>query len=114
MGINHCLIDIPVGPTAKVNKQEDAERIAQHFKNIGASLGIKTEVAITKAEQPIGNGIGAVLQVREVLRVLQQHELRASDLEEKALDLAAQLLVLCGKNENYEEAYMHAKETLQN
>lgn len=114
MGINHCLIDIPIGPTAKVNKQEDAERIAQHFKNIGTSLGIKTEVAITKAEQPIGNGIGAVLQVREVLRVLQQHELRASDLEEKALDLAAQLLVLCGKNEKYEEAYRLAKETLQN
>ena len=45
--------------------------------------------------------------------MLQQHELRASDLEEKALDLAAQLLVLCGKNENYEEAYRLAKETLQ-
>ena len=113
MGINHCLIDIPVGPTAKVNNQEDAERIAQHFKNIGTSLGIKTEVAITKAEQPIGNGIGAVLQVREVLRVLQQHALRASDLEGKALDLAAQLLVLCGRNESYEEAYRLAKETLQ-
>jgi thymidine phosphorylase len=35
------------------------------------------------------------LQVREVLRILQQHPERAMDLEEKALDLAAQLLVLC-------------------
>jgi thymidine phosphorylase len=35
------------------------------------------------------------LQVREVLRVLQQHPDRAFDLEQKALDLAAQLLVLC-------------------
>jgi thymidine phosphorylase len=35
------------------------------------------------------------LQVREVLRVLQQSPLREKDLEEKALDLAAQLLVLC-------------------
>ena len=59
------------------------------------ALGIKTEATITKAEQPIGNGVGAVLQVREVLRIVQQHPLRANDLEEKALDLSAQLLVLC-------------------
>ena len=52
--------------------------------------------------------------MREVLRILQQHELRASDLEEKVLDLAAQLLVLCGKDENYEKAYTLAKKTLQN
>lgn len=114
MGINHCLIDIPVGPTAKVTNQEDAERIAQHFRNIGSALGIKTEVAITKAEQPIGNGIGAVLQVREVLRVLQQHPERALDLEEKALDLAAQMLLLCEKSANYDEAYTLAKTTLKN
>lgn len=112
MGINHCLIDIPVGPTAKVNKQEDAERIAKHFKTIGAALGIKTEVAITKAEQPIGNGIGAILQVREVLRVLQQHPERALDLEEKALDLAAQILVLCDREKDYKKAYKKAKTEL--
>lgn len=104
MGINHCLIDIPVGPTAKVTNDSDAQRVAQHFKDIGDYLGIKTEVALTKAEQPIGNGIGAVLQVREVLRVLQQHPLRPLDLEEKALDLAAQLAVLCGLTSDYQEA----------
>lgn len=114
MGINHCLIDIPVGSTAKVTNQEDAKRIAQHFRNIGFALDIKTKVAITKAEQPIGNGIGAVLQVREVLRVLQQHKLRALDLEEKALDLAAQILLLCEKSANYDEAYACVKTSLQN
>lgn len=104
MGINHCLIDIPVWSTAKVTNQADAERIAQHFKNIGEYLGIKTEVILTKAEQPIGNGIGAVLQVREVLRVLQQHPSRPLDLQEKALDLAAQLALLCGLTDTYDQA----------
>ena len=104
MGINHCLIDIPVWPTAKVTNQTDAERIAQHFKNIGEYLDIKTEVILTKAEQPIGNGIGAVLQVREVLRVLQQHPTRPLDLQEKALELAAHLVLLCGLSENYDQA----------
>ncbi len=34
MGINHCLIDIPMGPTAKVASYEDAKRVAKHFKEI--------------------------------------------------------------------------------
>ena len=49
---------------------------------------MKVHVEITDALQPIGAGVGAVLQVREVLRVLQQHEKRPSDLETKAVYLA--------------------------
>ena len=40
---------------------------------------MKMSVAITKADEVIGNGVGAVLQVREVLRILQQHPERAKD-----------------------------------
>ena len=112
MWVSHCLIDIPVGPTAKVTNQKDAKKMAKRFKTIGNALGVKTEVTITKAEQPIGNWVGAVLQVREVLRILQQHPERAMDLEEKALDLAAQLLVLCWVSKLYMTAYKLAKEQL--
>jgi thymidine phosphorylase len=57
---------------------------------------MKVHVEITDALQPIGAGIGAVLQVREVLRVLQQHPQRPRDLEEKALHLCVQLIELVG------------------
>ncbi|MDR2190424.1 MAG: hypothetical protein LBP53_04475 [Candidatus Peribacteria bacterium] len=53
---------------------------------------MKMSVQITPAMEVIGNGVGAVLQVREVLRVLQQHELRPLDLESKALHLASKLI----------------------
>lgn len=49
-------------------------------------------VMITKADEVIGNGVGAVLQVREVLRILQQHPARALDLQNKVLALAAQII----------------------
>lgn len=49
-------------------------------------------VQITPAMEVIGNGVGAVLQVREVLRVLQQHPLRPLDLQSKALHLASKLI----------------------
>ena len=112
MWVTHCLIDIPLGPTAKVTCKKDAKKMASRFKALGNALWIKTEVTITNADQPIGNGVGAVLQVREVLRVLQQHPLRAKDLEEKALDLAAQLLILCWLAKFYRTAYKLAKDTL--
>jgi len=57
---------------------------------------MKVHVEITDALQPIGAGIGAVLQVREVLRVLQQHKLRPSDLEKKAVFLASKIIELVG------------------
>ena len=112
MGVSNCLIDIPVWPTAKVTNKRDAKKMAKRFKAIGNALGIKTEATITKAEQPIWNWVGAVLQVREVLRILQQHPDRAMDLEEKALDLAAQLLVLCWVSRFYRTAYKMAKNQL--
>ena len=86
--------------------------MAKRFKLLWNALWIKTEATITNAEQPIWNWVGAVLQVREVLRVLQQSPLRAKDLEEKALDLAAQLLVLCWVSKFYRTAYKLAKDTL--
>jgi thymidine phosphorylase len=96
MGINHCLIDIPMGPTAKVANMADAERVARHFNEIGESLGIKMDVQITEANQPVGRGIGAALQTKEALRVLQNHPEQSFDLAMKAIFLAARLVLLCG------------------
>lgn len=94
MWINHCLIDIPVWPTAKVSDKRTARKLKKQFEYVGKHLWMKMSVVITKAEQPIGRWIGAVLQVREVLRVLQQHDKRPSDLEDKAMYLAAKIVEL--------------------
>jgi thymidine phosphorylase len=57
---------------------------------------MKVHVEITPALEPIGAGIGAVMQVREVLRVLQQHEFRPMDLQNKAVFLSAKIIELVG------------------
>ena len=49
-------------------------------------------VQITEANEVIGNGVGAVMQVREVLRILQQHPERAVDLENKVIFLASKII----------------------
>lgn len=92
MWITHCLIDIPLWPTAKVTTHKDAKEMKEWFIYLGKKLGMKVHVEITPADEPIGNGIGAALQVREVLRVLQQHKARPKDLEKKAIYLASKML----------------------
>ncbi len=96
MGINHSLIDIPVWPSAKVPDMKTAKRLKQKYEYVGKKLGMKMHVEITDALQPIGAGIGAVLQVREVLRVLQQHPKRPMDLEKKAVYLCSKIIELVG------------------
>ena len=114
MGVTHCLIDIPMGPTAKVASQEDAERVAKHFEEIGNYLGIKMDVEIVESPQPVGKGIGAALQAQEALRILQRHPEKSEELEKKTLFLAAKLLLLCEKAKTMSEAEKIAKKQLDN
>jgi len=47
---------------------------------------------ITDGRQPIGNGVGPVLEARDVMRVLENHPLAPIDLRQKSLRLAGRLL----------------------
>ena len=104
MWINHCLIDIPMWPTAKVATMKDAKRVAKRFKEIWEYLWIKMDVQVTDWSEPIGKWIWACLQAREALRILQQYNDRSEDLEKKAIFLASRLLVLCGKSNSMKAA----------
>jgi len=97
MGVKYLLIDIPVGPSAKIQDQDTAHQVAAKFQYLCDKFGIKLKVTILEAKEPIGNGIGPALEARDVLRVLQQKEKRPLDLENKSLYLAGQLFELCGR-----------------
>lgn len=91
-GSNHIVLDIPVGPTAKVRTMPEAQRLRRLFEYVARRLGISIDVVITDGRQPIGQGIGPVLEARDVMRVLQNHPLAPIDLRQKALRLAGRLL----------------------
>ena len=91
-GSTHLLIDIPVGPTAKVTNGTEAMRLRKLFEFVGDRFGIAVEVITTDGRQPIGNGIGPVLEAQDVMAVLANDPAAPSDLREKSLRLAAHLL----------------------
>jgi thymidine phosphorylase len=91
-GSTHLLIDIPVGPSAKVRHMLEAQQLRKLFEYTGDRLGIHLEVIITDGSEPIGNGVGPVLEARDVLQVLHNDPAAPSDLRQKSLRLAGRLL----------------------
>lgn len=96
-GSTHVVIDIPVGPTAKVRSVEEAMKLQYYFIAVGKAIGIHTEVIMTDGTQPVGKGIGPVLEALDVLSVLQNKSDAPSDLKERAIIISAALLKLSGQ-----------------
>ena len=91
-GSTHLLVDIPVGQTAKIKRMHEALQLRKLFEYVGDRLGIYLEVVITDGRQPIGRGIGPVLEARDVMQVLQNDPEAPLDLRQKALRLAGRVL----------------------
>lgn len=91
-GSRNLLVDIPLGPSAKVTGPAEAMRLRKLFEFVGDRLGIRVEVVTTDGSQPIGNGIGPVLEARDVTAVLACAPTAPADLREKSLRLAGRLL----------------------
>jgi thymidine phosphorylase len=91
-GATHLLIDIPMGPTAKVRSQAAALRLRKLFEFVGDRVGLQLEVIITDGLEPVGRGIGPVLEARDVMQVLQNDPDQPRDLREKTLQLAGRIL----------------------
>ena len=91
-GSTHIVIDMPVGPTAKVRTPEMAKLLKTYFLYVADALGISVKVIESDGQQPIGRGIGPNLEARDVLKVLQGKPDAPSDLKNHALDLAGHIL----------------------
>lgn len=94
-GANHIIIDLPVGPTMKIQHFKDAEIIAKKFTLLAKRFKVKMIFDINEARQNAGRGVGPVLEARDVFQVLEQAPERPLALEAKALRLAGKLLTLC-------------------
>ena len=93
-GSTHVVIDIPYGEGAKVESLSAARELAEDFARVGDHVDMTVECAITRGGEPIGHGIGPVLEARDVLSVLGGDG--PDDLRSKSLRLAETLLETCG------------------
>ncbi|MDD2444724.1 MAG: thymidine phosphorylase [Candidatus Nanoarchaeia archaeon] len=103
-GSKYILIDIPYGPGGKIHSITQAKSLGNKFKQIASAFNVKIKIAYTNGNQPIGNGIGPVLEMLDVLKVLKNEPTAPKDLKEKSLHLASDLLTLCGEKNSYKKA----------
>ncbi len=91
-GSTHLVLDIPIGPTAKVRTMPEAQRLRRLFEYVARRMNLSLDVVITDGRQPIGRGIGPMLEARDVMQVLENDPQAPNDLRQKALRLAGRLL----------------------
>ena len=91
-GSTHLVLDIPLGPSAKVRHMDDAQRLKKLFEYVAARSGLQLDAVITDGRQPVGRGVGPALEARDVLKVLHNDPDAPADLRLKALRLAGRVL----------------------
>jgi thymidine phosphorylase len=91
-GATHLVLDIPIGPTAKVRSMPEAQRLRRLFEYVAQRLQLSLDVVITDGRQPVGRGIGPVLEARDVMQVLENDPDAPPDLRQKSLRLAGRLI----------------------
>jgi thymidine phosphorylase len=111
-GATHVILDMPVGPSAKVRSVEAARSLAEILMQVGHAFDLSVRVQVSDGTQPVGRGIGPALEAYDVLAVFQQEAEAPADLRERSLTLAGELLEL-GQAASEGEGYELAVRTLE-
>ncbi|MGN2243265.1 thymidine phosphorylase family protein [Frateuria sp. GZRR33] len=91
-GSTRVVIDIPVGPTAKVREPRHARTLERMLRSVADRFGLGVTVMRTDGLQPVGRGVGPALEAHDVLAVLRNLPSQPLDLRERALALAAAVI----------------------
>lgn len=95
-GSTHVVIDMPVGPTAKVRNHAEAQALAALLSKVAIACALHVRVLVSDGTQPVGRGIGPALEAHDVLAVLRNTPQAPADLKAHALAIAAAVLELGG------------------
>ena len=95
-GATHIVIDMPMGPTAKVRSLDAVTRLSELFRDVAEAFGVNVPTIVTDGRQPVGRGIGPALEAADILAVLENHRDHPADLRDRACLLAGEVLEMAG------------------
>lgn len=110
-GIDGLVLDVKTGNGAFMAKYEDAKKLAQTMVEIGKGMGKKVKAFITNMNQPLGYKIGNALEVEETIEILKGKG--PEDVRELTYTLAAEMLIIAGKESSREEALKKVDEAVK-
>lgn len=110
-GADAIVLDVKTGDGAFMKTLEDSVALAKAMVSIGKLAGKKMAAIISDMDQPLGNAVGNILEVKEAIDTLQGHG--PKDLEELVLTLGSYMVVAAEKADTIEEARRMLEETLR-
>ena len=111
-GADAIVLDVKTGDGAFMKTLEDSIALAEAMVSIGKLAGKKMAAIISDMDQPLGNAVGNILEVKEAIDTL--HGNGPKDLEELVLTLGSYMVVLAEKADSLEDAREILALSLQN
>ncbi|MGN0439001.1 MAG: thymidine phosphorylase, partial [Lachnospiraceae bacterium] len=111
-GADGIVLDVKCGTGAFMKTLDDARMLAKTMVAIGTMAGKKTVALITDMNEPLGNCVGNILEVKEAIDCLKGNgEKRLMDVSKA---LACEMLILAGKANQQSDAFRMIEETIHN
>ena len=101
-GADAIVLDIKVGSGAFMKTIEDAEKLAETMVTIGKKLNRQTICVLSGMDEPLGKGVGNIIEIREAIDVLKGNG--PSDLVDVALTISSLMIYMGKKANTIEEA----------
>ncbi len=91
-GAHSIVLDVKIGSGAFMKTVDEARKLAETMIIIGEHYGRKVRAVLTNMDEPLGFGIGNMIEVKEALDVLRGNG--PEDLREVSITLASEMLSL--------------------
>lgn len=106
-GADAIVLDVKTGSGAFMKKEADAFALAREMVRIGNGAGRKTIGVISDMDQPLGNAVGNILEVKEAVETLKGNG--PEDFTDLCMTLGTYMLLAAGvaKEEKQAKALLH-------
>lgn len=109
-GADAIVLDVKTGSGAFMKTLEDARQLAKTMVAIGTLAGRDTTAVITDMNEPLGNAVGNILEVKEAVECLKGHGDKR--LMEVSGTLAAYMLLAARKVDSFSAALPMVEEAV--